>query len=734
MTSIFIFPAQAEKASNPYYYDLSDIFDTSIFASAGDITKKWGVLDDNGGKYDGFSSSLTADGKVGGWNTYYSENSKKYLNAYDESTGILSYLKDDLNKGLYTEDYPNLEEYVEVDGNEKTSANISSDFIPFKLSDNLSVNGKNAFCFEGDSNNCDSVTVSGSGVSSNYIHILFAVGSNSTTRLPIVKLEFNDGTSSEHRFMLNWAREQGGWMHYCQKPNLTLSDGTVSVEEKEDINSMKLRAISIQTNGKSIKNITIKTHWSALVAITEIPFSESEYMALKENKVREAWNKAYNTPTVENIKPFLVYADEMEKNGISLSVIAEGAEIKTEYFRSIINKINPYYYDLQSVFNGSVVAEVGDEAEEWGISDEENRGGFSKKIIEGWQEKDSEKIINHSAEDFNRFGDSYDYSALPSCEEIKAEREFIPFKLSKELSFDGKNAFVFDNENNKRSVKISGSGVMSDYIFFAFAVNHSSLNVKIKLDFYDGTEALYKEIPLAWARDNGGSKYHCQMPELILSDGKIAEAAAVNNNSVKIRGIAIPTNGKRIKEITVSGGYTDHSQTALMAITETPLDYNELYNLAKNESVTKKADITADNVENVITSLKAWLELSDRGYYLAENTDTELYKELLSYAEHYGKADKNGLSFSSAVTDENKALTAEVTMVNTNINSQNYLILFASYKNGRLIKISINPPSYIEPQGLKKENISLEKTDGAVYKILILENSEYIKPIYSFII
>lgn len=400
-----------------------------------------------------------------------------------------------------------------------------------------------------------------------------------------------------------------------------------------------------------------------------------------------------------------------------------------------------FFYDLEDVFNGSVIAECEENADtDWGIRDNENIGGFKKSTIKDWLENG---ILYQDANDFNRFGQVYE--ALPSHDIIALQKEKIPFSLGKSLTASGKNAYIFDNAKGRRTLTLDGSTMKSDFLCFAFAVNHNSVNVKIKVVFFDDSERIFDNIPLEWARAEDGWKYSCQRPELELIDGKITKAENVDKNSVKIRGIAVPTDGKRVKKIQISGGYSDNAGTALLAITQLSaektesLDESMLLKRIESFSVKDKNEITASNAKKVILACNSYLELIKRNYRFEEQTESaDFYKELSDRASYVSavtetKTDKNGLSFYADIADgEEGRKNAEITILNSTDKEINCTFVFAVYVDGLLADISVGETVSVSSEAVKTQALSAEKTENAEYKIFVLENFGNLKPLYTF--
>lgn len=401
----------------------------------------------------------------------------------------------------------------------------------------------------------------------------------------------------------------------------------------------------------------------------------------------------------------------------------------------------PIFYNLENVFNGSVIAEYGEKVEDdWGIRDNENIGGFKKSTVESWLKS---KILYQNANDFNRFSQAYD--SLPSYDTVALQKEEIPFRLGTNMTAAGKNAYIFDDAKGRRKLTLLGSGINSDYLCFAFAVNHSSVNVKIKVVFYDDSERIFDNIPLAWARDGDGWKYSCQRPELEVIDRISIDAENKDKNSIKIRGIAIPLEGRKVKNIEISGGYTDNSNTALLAITELPKEKTEdtdekvLLKRIENFSVTDKSEITASNSKKVILACTSYIELIKRNYNFNGNAkNVDFYNDLLDRAKYVdavasNKVDENNLSFYVDVfNDETGYKNAEITILNTNIKEKNCTFVFATYVDSMLTDINIRQITDIYSESIQTQILSLEKTKNTEYKIFVFENFENLKPLYTF--
>lgn len=622
-----ISPVYAEQAENLYYYyDLSKKFNTSIFAADGDTVSAWGVKDASDETYEGFSATPASEG-TNFWNTYYSQTAKKYLNSYSADTGILSYVNSDLNKGVgsYTG-------YEALENNAVLTQKLTSD-IPFKL-DNSQMNkdGKNAFVFKGDSANFDILTVNGSQSSSKYLNVLFAVGTNTVARQATITLEFTDGTKKDYKFNLAWARDQGGWQVYCQKPNLALSGGNITTAGNEDKNSMKLRAVSVNTSGKAIKNITIGAHWTALVAMTEIPLTSEEYWDIMSAEITEAWEAVLENPTIENMKKMITYADEMKANKIDLSELSDNAEEIIKGYKDKVSQfkdVEPCYYDLSNLYNTSIFGSIGDSADSWGFSDKGIYNGFSSSLtptgsVVGWNTYKSgsgyangfdeeTSVLKYVPDDinkgvYNNYANPAGYDELTDNATLIKELDYVPFKLSDNRTVSGKNAYAFGGTSTADydSVTISGSGASSDYLHLLFAVGNWAPYPIVKVDFNDGTSKQFKFV-LNWAREQSGSHYYCQRPDLTFTGGQLTMSEAKDANSSKLRAIAVPTGGKSIKSVTVQAYYT-----TLVAMTEIPLNYDDFSALKKDDILSAWEAVKADESLSNMTKMLMYADEAEK--------------------------------------------------------------------------------------------------------------------------
>ncbi len=297
------------------YYDLSSVFNTSIFGAVGDNVSEWGLYDGDG--KSGFTASAND------WKKTTTSSSLSY------SDNMFDYAKEIVNLG--------------ISATGLTKAENLKKNIPFMIdSTKLNAKSKNAYFFDGNSGKPGKIVLNGSGITSEHLNLLFAIGGNKDLPTYNITVEFTDGDKKDYSFKLSWARagenningtKYQGWNNYCQQADLTLTNGTIQASPDSSGTGTALRAIALET-GKAIRTITISAWNSALLAVTEMPLSYDEFMAANKTEIENLWAKLQNgEETAENMAKMIAYGDAMEKNGIPVIFIddtKDGDEYKIE--------------------------------------------------------------------------------------------------------------------------------------------------------------------------------------------------------------------------------------------------------------------------------------------------------------------------------------------------------------------------------------------------------------------
>lgn len=355
------------------YYDLSSVFNTSIFGAVGDTVSDWGLYDNDG------KSGFTATDD--GWKKTTASSSLSY------SGNMFDYAKEIVNLGINATGLP--------------KADTLTKNIPFKIdSTKLNSTSKNAYYFDGSADKLAKLVLNGSGITAQHLNLLFAVGGNNQPPEPKITVEFTDGEKKEYNFRFNWSRggdntvndkQYSGWNNYCQQIDLTLTNGTIQSSLASDNTAgTALRAIVLET-GKAIKTITISARNTALLAVTEIPMSYEEFMIVNRTQIENLWTSLQNgEETTANMTKMIAYCDAMEKNGIPVIFIddtKDGADYK------IKTALDGYREKIVSVKSSKAVRSSENEATvEFEFSNPVNASGDNISVL-----KNNEKFTDFNA-------------------------------------------------------------------------------------------------------------------------------------------------------------------------------------------------------------------------------------------------------------------------------------------------------------------------------------------------
>ncbi len=761
------------ETPTPIYYDLSKVFNTSIFANENDTVPAGSTWGYNNTGYEGTTLvthrsgfSVTTKTNAPWWNNY---SAKKATKKEDGTSGeelgeitnsfsdnILTFKKDFVNLGI--------EKYKEV----VLDCVASNSDVPFKIGE-MSATAKNAYSFESDN---ASVTFPGSGAVSQSLNFLFVTGRSNGSSWPKVIIEYANGDKDTHQFVVSWA--DGGsvkdgdstyWGSNVYNQNGDLTLGTDNKIVSDTNGKSAFRAVSFTTKNKVIKNITVTANKRALVAVTEFPVTATEYKELKGTEIDCAWNAVKEKATFSNMKAIIAYDDEMKICGISADdVIESGATAKISAYRDIISKTktDPKYIDFEK--NTSIFGNEKDSVTKWGYNDgihtwtndvesvAEEQSGFSATSNDTWDsykdKSNGNKVVNSYnstngiftfAKGFVNLGIYSDGSTSYTSTAVTSD---IPFNIGTSLSSSSPNAFAFNDKLDaaELSVTFNGNKIPAQSLNLLIARGSAlafqpKMTVKIKYtDGIENTQSVYVYDSSNGSATVDGQKYggwevYAQMPDYKLSNGTIMVNNSDGSENMKrsgLRAISIDTNGNAIESVTVNA----HNM-ALVAVTEIYQTYDEFIASAKYNDV-KTAWETVQNVPDE-TNKKVMIDYADEleamGIPLIAIDSTKDANGNYKIEKAVEDYKKGSITWSYTTSDgtENK-VDVTVSVTNTTKEEQSYEIIVASYTSADYKQLSdVNFETISATEDNVSKTVSVSKTD--YIKVFVWDSFGSLQPV-----
>lgn len=287
-----------------------------------------------------------------------------------------------------------------------------------------------------------------------------------------------------------------------------------------------------------------------------------------------------------------------------------------------------------------------------------------------------------------------------------------------------------------------GNNYTDDLYVFMGTTGANGANMSYRIDYTDGTSTVvdgqkvtnYQSTRYSKVNDfyyvtalTGGYGNNLVRGE----DGKLVAGSTSSNSGIYAVALGIASD-KVAKSVTFKPS-TGKDAYFILAVTAEAKTFEELQEDMKACTVTGISDITILNAPTVIDAADAAIRLdaADAGF----EVDVEKWNDMKLAAQMVmnGEEVSNILKYTPVITiDENKNAVANVEMMNTTADDDNYVLIIAAYgENNKLLGAVIGDDKVLSKDTISsKDSISMQAVNGVVkYKVFVWENLNTIEPI-----
>lgn len=204
-----------------------------------------------------------------------------------------------------------------------------------------------------------------------------------------------------------------------------------------------------------------------------------------------------------------------------------------------------------------------------------------------------------------------------------------------------------------------------------------------------------------------------------------------SGEGVAVFGFDIPSQ-KTVASVKLNAH--EKAEYAIIAATATPYTNDELvanYDAFMGLEITEAEEVTGENAAIVLAGYPALKELNERHYQYAWAEDVEYYAPLYAEALKYD-IEPDTLKFVPSISVENGNVTANLTMVNTTENDEDYILIIAAYDaNNQLVGVKSTDQATLESMTYAgSDSVTMAVPQGAAnYKALVWESKDSMDPI-----